>query len=177
MVSKCAGNSKEKSHKVSRWELCALQSNRAKCRGGGGLKAPPPVFLGLNFYKIQYFIVTSKYVLSSDSMNNVCGYLRIHLSSKGTSIMSSFHKGKMHRVVGYVEYQLREMENAHNDHYVTRGNICGIKQRSHRVGMWGAPKRMKMQLNSNVDLLYHNLCMNPAKKINKCHGWLHNYIR
>ena len=33
-----AGNLKEKSHKVSRRELCALQSNRAKCRGGG----PPP---------------------------------------------------------------------------------------------------------------------------------------
>ena len=34
MVSKCAGNLKEKSHKVSRRELCTLQSNRAKCRGG-----------------------------------------------------------------------------------------------------------------------------------------------
>ena len=34
LVSKCAGNLKEKSHKVSRRELCALQSNRAKCRGG-----------------------------------------------------------------------------------------------------------------------------------------------
>ena len=41
LVSKCAGNSKEKSHKVSRRELCALQSNRAKCRGGA-LKGPPP---------------------------------------------------------------------------------------------------------------------------------------
>ena len=38
MVSKCAGNLKGKSHKVSRRELCALQSNRAKCRG----EAPPP---------------------------------------------------------------------------------------------------------------------------------------
>ena len=43
LVSKCAGNLKEKSHKVSRRELCALQSNRTKCRRGGGLK----VFLGL----------------------------------------------------------------------------------------------------------------------------------
>ena len=34
LVSKCAGNLKEKSHKVSRRELCALQSNRAKCWGG-----------------------------------------------------------------------------------------------------------------------------------------------
>ena len=34
-------NSKEKSHKVSPRELCALQSNRVKCRGGA-LKAPPP---------------------------------------------------------------------------------------------------------------------------------------
>ena len=46
LVSKCAGNLKEKSHKVSRRELCALQSNRAKCRGGGPFR-PPPVFLGL----------------------------------------------------------------------------------------------------------------------------------
>ena len=36
LVSKCAGNSKEKSHKVSRRELCTLQSNRAKC--------PPSLF-------------------------------------------------------------------------------------------------------------------------------------
>ena len=48
LVSKCAGNLKEKSHKVSRRELCALQSNRAKCRGGG-LLGPPPVFLGLSW--------------------------------------------------------------------------------------------------------------------------------
>ena len=34
LVLKCAGNLKEKSHKVSRRELCVLQSNRAKCRGG-----------------------------------------------------------------------------------------------------------------------------------------------
>ena len=47
LVSKCAGNLKEKSHKVSRRELCALQSNRAKCRGGGPFRPPPPVFLGL----------------------------------------------------------------------------------------------------------------------------------
>ena len=40
LVSKCAGNSKERSHKVSRRELCALQSNRAKCQGGP--KRPPP---------------------------------------------------------------------------------------------------------------------------------------
>ena len=32
---------KKKSHKVSWRELCALQSNRAKCRGGA-FKAPPP---------------------------------------------------------------------------------------------------------------------------------------
>ena len=32
---------------VSRRELCALQSNRAKCRGGGGGLLGPPVFLGL----------------------------------------------------------------------------------------------------------------------------------
>ena len=54
LVSKCAGNLKEKSHKVSRQELCALQSNRAKCRGGGGLLGPPPQsFLGLSveFYR------------------------------------------------------------------------------------------------------------------------------
>ena len=43
LVSKCAGNLKEKSHKVSRRELCALQSNRAKCRGGG-LLGPPSLF-------------------------------------------------------------------------------------------------------------------------------------
>ena len=47
LVSKCAGNLKEKSHKVSRRELCAFQSNRAKCRGGGPFRPPPPVFLGL----------------------------------------------------------------------------------------------------------------------------------
>ena len=35
LVSKCAGNSKENYHKVSWRELCALQSYRAKCRGGG----------------------------------------------------------------------------------------------------------------------------------------------
>ena len=52
LVSKCAGNLKEKSHKVSRRELCALQSNRAKCRGGGGaFLAPPPVFLGLRMFR------------------------------------------------------------------------------------------------------------------------------
>ena len=44
LVSKCAGNLKEKSHKVSRRELCALQSNHAKCRGGGGLLGPPQSF-------------------------------------------------------------------------------------------------------------------------------------
>ena len=44
LVSKCAGNLKEKSHKVSRRELCALQSNRAKCRGGGLLGPPPQSF-------------------------------------------------------------------------------------------------------------------------------------
>ena len=42
LVSKCAGNLKEKSHKVSRRELCVLQSNRAKCRGGGPFRPPPP---------------------------------------------------------------------------------------------------------------------------------------
>ena len=47
LVSKCAGNLKEKSHKVSRRELCALQSNRAKCRGGASSSIAPPVFLGL----------------------------------------------------------------------------------------------------------------------------------
>ena len=47
LVSKCAGNLKEKSHKVSRRELCALPSNRAKCLGGGPFRPPPPVFLGL----------------------------------------------------------------------------------------------------------------------------------
>ena len=40
LVSKCAGNLKEKSHKVPRRELCALQSNRAKCRGGGPFRPP-----------------------------------------------------------------------------------------------------------------------------------------
>ena len=50
LVSKCAGTWKKKSHKVSRRELCALQSNRMKCRGGA-----PPVFLGLNFFFRQYF--------------------------------------------------------------------------------------------------------------------------
>ena len=35
LVSKCAGNSKENCHKVSRRELRALPSNRAICRGGG----------------------------------------------------------------------------------------------------------------------------------------------
>ena len=44
LVSKCAGNLKEKSHKVSRRELCALQSNRAKCRGGGPFRPPPQSF-------------------------------------------------------------------------------------------------------------------------------------
>ena len=41
LVSKCAGNLKEKSHKVSQRELCALQSNHTKCRGGP-LRPPPP---------------------------------------------------------------------------------------------------------------------------------------
>ena len=45
LVSKCAGNLKEKSHKVLRRELCALQSNHAKCRGGPFRPPPPPVFL------------------------------------------------------------------------------------------------------------------------------------
>ena len=44
LVSKCAGNSKENCHKVSRRELCALQSNRAKCRGGGPFRPPPSLF-------------------------------------------------------------------------------------------------------------------------------------
>ena len=44
LVSKCAGNLKEKSHKVSRREHCALQSNRAKCRGGGPFRPPPSLF-------------------------------------------------------------------------------------------------------------------------------------
>ena len=44
LVSKSAGNLKEKSHKVSRRKLCALQSNRAKCRGGGLLGPPPSLF-------------------------------------------------------------------------------------------------------------------------------------
>ena len=48
LVSKCAGKLERKKVKVSRRELCALQSNRAKCRGGGGPFRPPgPVFLGL----------------------------------------------------------------------------------------------------------------------------------
>ena len=47
LVSKCARNSKEKRLKVSRRELCALQSNRAKCRGGG-LKGPPPSLFRVN---------------------------------------------------------------------------------------------------------------------------------
>ena len=42
LVSKYAGNSKEKCHKVSRQELRALPSNRAICRGGGP-SCPPPV--------------------------------------------------------------------------------------------------------------------------------------
>ena len=46
LVSKCAGNLKEKNHKVSRRELCALQSNRTKCRGGGLLGPPPSLFRG-----------------------------------------------------------------------------------------------------------------------------------
>ena len=48
LVSKCAGNLKEKSHKVLRRELCALQSNRAKCRGGGLLGPPPPSLFRVN---------------------------------------------------------------------------------------------------------------------------------
>ena len=40
LVSKCAGNSKENCHKVSRQELRALPSNRAICRGGA-IMAPP----------------------------------------------------------------------------------------------------------------------------------------
>ena len=44
LVSKCAGNLKEKSHKVARRELCALQSNRAKCRGGPFRPPPPSLF-------------------------------------------------------------------------------------------------------------------------------------
>ena len=40
LVSKCAGNSKENCHKVSRRELRALPSNRAIRRGGGGIMAP-----------------------------------------------------------------------------------------------------------------------------------------
>ena len=52
LVSKFAGNSKEKSHKVSRQELCALQSNRAKCRGGPKRPPPPPpVFSGLKTFE------------------------------------------------------------------------------------------------------------------------------
>ena len=51
-VSKCAGNLKEKSHKVSRRELCALQSNRAKCRGGPFRPPPPSLFrVKTNFYE------------------------------------------------------------------------------------------------------------------------------
>ena len=42
LMSKCAGNSKENCHKVSRRELRALPSNHAICRGGGGHHAPPP---------------------------------------------------------------------------------------------------------------------------------------
>ena len=43
LVSKCAGNSKEKSHKVSRWELFACCRVIARnVEGGGGLKGPHP---------------------------------------------------------------------------------------------------------------------------------------
>ena len=31
--------------------LCVMQSNRAKCRGGGPFRPPPPVYLGLNWLK------------------------------------------------------------------------------------------------------------------------------
>ena len=41
--------------------------------------------------------------------------------------------------------------------------------------MWGAPNRMKILLNSNVDILYDNLFMNSAKIFNKFNGWIHNY--
>ena len=42
LVAKCAGNSKENYHEASWRELCALQSNRAKCRGGPSCPPPPP---------------------------------------------------------------------------------------------------------------------------------------
>ena len=59
LVSKCAGNSKEKSHKVSRRELCALQCNRAKCRGG--LKAPPPSLFRVKDLIQAHFCYKSNY--------------------------------------------------------------------------------------------------------------------
>ena len=49
LVSKCAGNSKENCHKVSRRELRALPSNRAICRGGGAIMAPPPSLIRVKY--------------------------------------------------------------------------------------------------------------------------------
>ena len=58
-ASKCAGNSKEKSHKVSRRELCALQSNRTKYRGGGP-KGPPPSLFRVKLLKLEMSVAAQR---------------------------------------------------------------------------------------------------------------------
>ena len=59
LVSKCAGNSKENCHKVSWRELCALQSYRAKCRGGAIMPPPPSLIrVKLGLISIIRFIAT-----------------------------------------------------------------------------------------------------------------------
>ena len=52
LVSKCAGDLKEKSPKVSWRELCALQSNHTKCRRGGG---GPSLFRVKTLIPLGYF--------------------------------------------------------------------------------------------------------------------------
>ena len=79
VVSNCAGNLKEKSHKVSRRELYALQSNRAKCR-------PPPVFLGLRGMRNE-----EAQVYLGDKVRGICG---CHMASTCCTVV---HMEDSHR--------------------------------------------------------------------------------
>ena len=75
----------KKSHKVSRRELCALQSNRAKCRGGGG-----PVFLGLSTWKL---LGLGPYSSSNLYLMGCFSVLNPHTreNKSNTSIFHQFH--------------------------------------------------------------------------------------
>ena len=79
VVSTCAGNSKENSHKVSWRELCALQSNHAKCRGGAIMPPPPPppVFLRLKAMWGKFHEVHLGMVISWQ-LRGLCGNYRMY---------------------------------------------------------------------------------------------------